>query len=82
MRAQIGWIWRTAWSLLVYQEESDGGFGMSDGQVTLRLNQQQLELLDRTVAKGEAPDRKSLIRRALREYGARHVQPLKEKADG
>jgi len=38
--------------------------------VTLRLNQQQLELIDRTLAKGVAPDRAALVRLALREYGA------------
>jgi len=43
--------------------------------VTLKLNQQQLELLDRTIARGAAPDRAALIRRALREYAARHPQP-------
>jgi Arc/MetJ-type ribon-helix-helix transcriptional regulator len=36
--------------------------------ITVRLNQQQLELLDRTVERGEAPDREALIRRALREF--------------
>ena len=41
--------------------------------VTLRLNQQQLELLDRTIARGIAPDRESLIRLALREYAAAHA---------
>jgi len=35
--------------------------------VVVRLNQQQLELLDRTILRGEAPDRVSLIRKALRE---------------
>ena len=43
--------------------------------VVLKLNQQQLELLDKTVARGAAPDRIALIRRALREYAARHPQP-------
>jgi len=38
--------------------------------VTLTLNQQQRELLDRTVAQGLAPDRESLVRLALREYAA------------
>jgi Arc/MetJ-type ribon-helix-helix transcriptional regulator len=38
--------------------------------VTLKLNQQQLELIDRTIACGIAPDRESLIRLALREYAA------------
>lgn len=40
--------------------------------VRLRLNQQQLELVDRTIAKGIAPDRVSLIRLALKEYAAAH----------
>ena len=43
--------------------------------VTLKLNQQQLELLDRTVARGAAPDCIALIRRALREYAAKHPRP-------
>jgi hypothetical protein len=38
--------------------------------VKLRLNQQQLELMDRTIAQGIAPDRVSLVRLALREYVA------------
>jgi Arc/MetJ-type ribon-helix-helix transcriptional regulator len=41
--------------------------------VTLRLNQQQLELIDRTIARGIAPDRESLIKLALREYAAAHA---------
>ena len=50
--------------------------------VTLKLNQQQLELIDRTVARGVAPDRASLVRLALREYavthaGERSAKPLK-----
>jgi Arc/MetJ-type ribon-helix-helix transcriptional regulator len=44
---------------------------MTGHTVVLKLNQQQLELLDRTVAKGVAPDRASLIRLALREYAAK-----------
>ncbi len=38
--------------------------------VVVRLNQQQLELLDRTVERGEAADRAALIVRALREFAA------------
>jgi metal-responsive CopG/Arc/MetJ family transcriptional regulator len=54
-----------------------------DGKlVVLKLNQQQLELLDRTVARGAAPDRLALIRRALREYAARHVPPQTGDASG
>ena len=43
--------------------------------VILKLNQQQRELLDRTVARGVAPDREALIRLALRQYAAAHAQP-------
>ena len=39
--------------------------------IVLKLNQQQLELIDRTVAKGAAPDRASLVRLAIREQGAK-----------
>lgn len=44
----------------------------SETVVTLKLNRQQLALLDRTVARGVAPDRVSLVRLALREYAAAH----------
>jgi hypothetical protein len=43
---------------------------MAETVVILRLNQQQLELIDRTIAQGIAPDRVSLVRLALREYAA------------
>ena len=43
---------------------------MTDKIVTLRLNQQQMELLDRTIAQGVAADRVALVRLALREYAA------------
>jgi Arc/MetJ-type ribon-helix-helix transcriptional regulator len=45
---------------------------MAETVVTLRLNQQQLELMDRTIAQGVASDRVSLVRLALREYAAKH----------
>jgi hypothetical protein len=45
---------------------------MTDHRVVLQLNQQQLELLDRTIAQGVAADRPSLVRLALREYAAAH----------
>lgn len=45
---------------------------MAETVITLRLNQQQLELIDRTIAQGAAPDRVSLVRLALREYAAAH----------
>jgi uncharacterized protein YcgI (DUF1989 family) len=40
---------------------------MPENLITLQLNQQQLELMDRTVALGAAPDRAGLVLRALRE---------------
>ncbi|MBR0754146.1 hypothetical protein JQ604_18330 [Bradyrhizobium jicamae] len=43
---------------------------MSDTVIRLQLNQQQLELMDRTIARGVAPDRVALVRLALREYVA------------
>jgi Arc/MetJ-type ribon-helix-helix transcriptional regulator len=43
---------------------------LADNVITLRLNQQQLELMDRTIANGVAPDRIALVRLALREYAA------------
>jgi hypothetical protein len=45
---------------------------MTETVVKLRLNQQQLELLDRTIAQGIAPDRVALVRLALHEYAAAH----------
>jgi hypothetical protein len=45
---------------------------MTDTIVKLRLNQQQLELMDRTIAQGVAADRVALVRLALREYTATH----------
>jgi Arc/MetJ-type ribon-helix-helix transcriptional regulator len=44
---------------------------MAGKTVVVRLNQQQLELLDRTIARGEATDRVALIRKALREQAAK-----------
>ncbi len=42
--------------------------------IILKLNQQQLELIDRTIAKGAAPDREALVKLALREYADRHAK--------
>jgi Arc/MetJ-type ribon-helix-helix transcriptional regulator len=53
---------------------------MSEKTVTLKLNQQQLELLDRTIAQGVAQDRVALVRLALREFAARHGQTAKDDA--
>ncbi len=43
---------------------------MAETVIKLQLNQQQLELIDRTVARGVSPDRAALVRLALREYAA------------
>jgi Arc/MetJ-type ribon-helix-helix transcriptional regulator len=43
---------------------------MAENVIKLQLNQQQLELMDRTIARGVAPDRIALVRLALREYAA------------
>jgi Arc/MetJ-type ribon-helix-helix transcriptional regulator len=43
---------------------------MTEKVITLRLNQQQLELIDRTIAQGVAVDRVALVHLALREYAA------------
>ena len=45
--------------------------------VTLKLNQQQLELIDRTIARGIATDRAALVRLALREYATAHATDAK-----
>jgi Arc/MetJ-type ribon-helix-helix transcriptional regulator len=39
-------------------------------RIKIKLNQQQLELMDRAVVAGMAPDRAALIRKALREHAA------------
>ena len=52
---------------------------MTDTIVKLRLNQQQLELMDRTIAQGVAPDRIALVRLALREYAAARQAEAKAK---
>ena len=46
---------------------------MAGRTVTLKLNRQQLELLDRTIAQGVASDRVALVRLALRELAARQA---------
>lgn len=47
---------------------------MAEHTVVLKLNQQQLELLDRTVGKGVAADREALVKLALREYAAQRAK--------
>jgi hypothetical protein len=46
------------------------GSPMAETVIKLRLNQQQLELMDRTIAQGVAADRVALVRLALHEYAA------------
>ncbi len=43
---------------------------MTENVIKLQLNQQQLELMDRTIARGVASDRAALVRLAIREYAA------------
>jgi hypothetical protein len=43
---------------------------MTENVIKLQINQQQLELMDRTIARGVAPDRVALVRLAIREYAA------------
>ena len=47
--------------------------------IKLRLNQQQLELMDRTVANGIASDRAALVRLALREYADARMAEAKAR---
>jgi Arc/MetJ-type ribon-helix-helix transcriptional regulator len=44
---------------------------MAGKTVVVRLNQQQLELIDRTIQQGQAADGIALIRKALREQAAK-----------
>jgi Arc/MetJ-type ribon-helix-helix transcriptional regulator len=56
---------------------------MATSKVKLRLNQQQIELLDNTIRSGESNSRDDLVRRALREFTKANLpQPEKENDDG
>src|SRR5215471_13382030 len=55
------------------------GVRMTDTVIKLRLNQQQLELMDRTIARGVAPNRVALIRLAIHEYAAARKAETKAK---
>jgi Arc/MetJ-type ribon-helix-helix transcriptional regulator len=46
---------------------------MAETTVRLRLNQQQLELIDNSIKAGEGSSREDLVRRALREFAAAHL---------
>jgi hypothetical protein len=50
---------------------------MAGRRIVLKLNAQQLELIDRTLARGVAADRAALVRLALREYAARRAVEAK-----
>jgi len=64
---------------LTESNRSQKGSFMTETIVKLRLNQQQLELMDRTIASGVAADREALVRLALREYAAaRHADTVAE----
>ena len=53
---------------------------MTTTKIKLRLNQQQLELIDNTVRAGESNSREDLVRRALREFAKANLpQPEKDK---
>jgi Arc/MetJ-type ribon-helix-helix transcriptional regulator len=52
---------------------------MAENVIKLQLNQQQLELMDRTIARGIAPDRVALVRLAVREYAAARQAEAKAK---
>ena len=45
---------------------------MGEQPITVRLNQQQLELVEHTVKRGVAADLQALFKRALREYWKTH----------
>ena len=53
---------------------------MTTTKIKLRLNQQQLELIDNTVRAGESNSREDLVRRALREFVKANLpQPEKDQ---
>jgi Arc/MetJ-type ribon-helix-helix transcriptional regulator len=53
---------------------------MSTTKIKLRLNQQQLELIENSIRSGESNSREDLILRALREFAKANLpQPDKEK---
>lgn len=54
---------------------------MAENVIKLQLNQQQLELMDRTVARGVAPDRVALVHLAISEYVAARQAETKAKAN-
>jgi Arc/MetJ-type ribon-helix-helix transcriptional regulator len=52
---------------------------MATSKIKLRLNQQQIELIDNTIRAGESNSRDDLVRRALREFAKANLsKPEKE----
>lgn len=51
---------------------------MATTKVKLRLNQQQLELIDNTIKAGESNSRDDLVRRALREFAKANLPALEQ----
>ena len=58
--------------ILIWYPKS--GRAMPARTIILKLNQQQLELIDRTIAQGAAPDRVALVQRAIREQSEKHAK--------
>jgi metal-responsive CopG/Arc/MetJ family transcriptional regulator len=50
---------------------------MNERLVSVALNQQQLELIDNTLARGAATNRIELFKKALKEYAAGHSSASK-----
>jgi metal-responsive CopG/Arc/MetJ family transcriptional regulator len=64
MGHEVGEVTYTRKALLMISGET------GKRNISVRLNQQQLELVDRTIARGFAATREDLMRLALREYAA------------
>ncbi len=47
---------------------------MAENHVTVRLNQQQWELVDKTIERGEGATREELFKIALREFWRDHFE--------
>jgi Arc/MetJ-type ribon-helix-helix transcriptional regulator len=53
---------------------------VAETKTTVRLNQQQWELVDKTIERGEAASREALFRTALREFWREHFADEKPKS--
>jgi Arc/MetJ-type ribon-helix-helix transcriptional regulator len=59
---------------------SAAGGIMATSKIKLRLNQQQIEMIDNTIRSGESNSRDDLVRRALREFAKANLpQPEKDE---